>query len=137
MLKSDDSINNRKMACLKISVFIIITLGNSVFGQNYSGIVINNKDQNPIEFVNIGIVSKNTGTISDENGKYNLFIDKKFENDTLKFSCVGFEPFSMVVSDFIKLPNKNINLKERIYELKEVIISPKKFKYKILGYTSH
>jgi CarboxypepD_reg-like domain len=87
--------------------------------------------------VNIGIVGKNIGTISDENGKYNLFIDNKFKKDSLKFSCIGFEPFSIKVSDFKKIANKNIYLKEKPFELKEVFISPKKFKDKILGYTSH
>jgi len=120
----------------KIFIVFIISLNYSVYGQNYTGMIINERDQNPVEFVNIGVVGRNIGTISDENGKYSLLIDKKFENDTLKFSCIGFESFSIIVSNFIKLANKNIFLKEKIYELKEVIVSPKKFKEKILGYTS-
>ncbi|MBI5540981.1 MAG: carboxypeptidase-like regulatory domain-containing protein [Bacteroidia bacterium] len=42
----------------------------------------------PISYVHILIKNKKTGTISDENGKFDFFAEK---GDTLQFSCVGFK----------------------------------------------
>jgi site-specific DNA recombinase len=49
-----------------------IPICSSAFGQNISGIVFNEKSQLPVEYVNIGIVGKNTGTVSDFSGKYSF-----------------------------------------------------------------
>jgi hypothetical protein len=122
---------------MRLIVIVFIFLQVSAFGQNYNGLVLNTKDQKPLGFVNIGIVGKNIGTISDENGKYNLVLDNKFNNDTLKFSLISFELFSIKVSDYKLLSNKNIALKEKYYKLNEVVISPKAYKQKTLGYTTN
>ena len=55
-------------------IFIIFLLSCNVllFGQQISGTVFEMDSNLPIEYVNIGIVGKNIGTVSDQNGKYTL-----------------------------------------------------------------
>ena len=106
-----------------------------LFGQSISGTVFEKNGENPVEYVNIGIVGKNIGTISDLNGKYTLQFDTEYYNDTLRFSCIGYHSYSVKVSDFIKLNNGNVNLEKRLYDLTEVVVRPKKVKQKTLGVT--
>ncbi len=118
------------------ALFIFLFLTNPLFSQNYSSLIINKKTKLPIEYVNIGIVGKNVGTVSDINGKYDLTIDSQFNNDTLLVSCIGYYPFSIKISDYHKLADKNIYLDEKIFEIHEVVIKPKDYKQKILGVES-
>jgi hypothetical protein len=105
--------------------------------QNYKGIIVNSKNGNPIEYVNVGVIKKNIGTVSDNKGKYSINLVAEFDNDTLMFSCIGYQPYLIKVSEFKNLGQKDILLDERIFELNEVIVRPKVFKHKILGVTAN
>jgi hypothetical protein len=119
-------------------IFIIAVLMSSnvlIFGQQISGTVFEKNSDMPVEYVNIGIVGKNVGTVSDRNGKYTLQINPEYKNDTLRFSSIGYHSYSVKVSDFINLNNGNVRLEKRLYDLTEVIVRPKKVKQKTLGIT--
>ena len=120
-------------------IIIIFSLINCLYlqGQPLSGKVLNKKNNQPIEFVNIGIIGKNIGTISDMQGNYQLFITPGLNDDTLMFSCIGYYPYMIRVSDFLKLKNEAIVLEEQIYDLNEVIVKPKDVKEKRLGATTN
>ena len=122
---------------MRIVILFFILNCTALLGQNVSGVVISEKDKSPVGFVNIGIAGKNIGTVSDFNGKFNLLLDAQFDNDTLLFSCIGYNPFSIKISELKKDNNKNIFLKEKAYEMKEIVIRPKNFKQRTLGVTSH
>lgn len=102
-------------------------------GQKYSGLITEKATGQPISYVNLGVMGKNLGTVSDQDGKYTLKIDTALDKDTLRVSCIGFYPFTMNVSDFRKLRSYDIRLEERIFEVPEIIITPKKYQNKILG----
>lgn len=121
---------------MRLMIFIFILNCNSIFGQNISGIVINEKSKIPVEYVNIGVAGKNIGTVSDFDGKYNLSIDSQFDDDTLLFSCIGYLPFAIKIKDLKKAENKNILLKGNVYEMNEIVIRPKNLKPRTLGVTS-
>jgi hypothetical protein len=123
-----------RFSICSIAQFLLIFC--SAFGQKQTGIVINENDKKPIEYVNIGVIGKGIGTNSDINGKFDLNIDNQYNNDSLRFSSIGYKSYTIKVSDFKQLQNKSITLKEKLCELKEVIISPKLFKLKTLGYTT-
>ena len=55
-----------------------------------NGAVISAENQQPIEFVNIGILNKNRGTITNPKGEFNLAIPKKFETDSITISPVSY-----------------------------------------------
>lgn len=122
---------------MKLIILILIFNYNSIFGQNISGIVFNEKSKLPIEYVNIGIARQNLGTVSDISGNYSLSIDSKFDNDTLLFSSIGYIPFSIKIADLKKGANKNVYLTEKVYKLNEVIVKAKIFKQQALGVTTH
>ena len=83
---------------MRLIFLLLILISNPLFGQTFSGTVIDSKSNLPIEFVNIGIVGKNIGTTSDIRGNYNISIDSLFDNDSLLFSCIP--PFPQLISNF-------------------------------------
>jgi len=120
----------------KILILPLILICNILLGQNLSGIVLNEADKKPIEYVNIGIINKDIGTVSDLDGKYSISIDSQFNEDTLMFSRIGYFPEKIKVADLKSKTNKKITLKEKDYELEEVTIKPNLFKEKTLGVTT-
>ena len=114
-------------------VFLLVF--NVIRGQNeISGIVLNETSKLPVEYVNIGIAGKNFGTVTDKNGIFNLLIESQYKNDSLLFSCIGYEPYSIKISDLQK--DNNIYLKEKSFLLDEIVVSPRIFKERTLGITS-
>ena len=110
-------------------------LGSNIllFGQQISGTVFETNSDIRIEYVNIGIVGKNIGTVSSQNGEYTLQINSDNHNDTLRFSCIGYHPFSIKVFDFINMNNGTVELEKRLYDIAEIVVHPKKIKQKTLG----
>jgi len=121
---------------MRLTLLILLLNCYTIFGQTIYGTVINEKSKLPVEYVNIGILGKNIGTVSDFNGKFNLSIDSQYNEDSILFSCVGYLPFSIKVADLRKDSRTNINVKERVYIINEVIVRPKIFKQQVLGVTS-
>jgi len=122
---------------MKYYIMLIIVLSNNMLlnGQTISGVVSEKGSDIPIMAVSIGIIGKNIGAFTDQNGKYALQITPEYYNDTLRFSCVGYYSYSVKISDFIKLNNWNVSLEQKTYGLGEVTVSPGKFKQKLLGNT--
>ncbi|MEI6755065.1 MAG: carboxypeptidase-like regulatory domain-containing protein [Paludibacter sp.] len=111
-----------------ISTFFICTSA-----QSFSGKIISKNNQTPVEYANIGILNKNIGTTSDTSGNFSIYLPTEFNNDTLRISCIGFETKNIIVKDFVNLNKKNIQLFEKTYNLAESVITPKRFKEKVLG----
>ena len=119
---------------------ILFLIGSNVllYGQQISGTVFDKNSETPIEFVNIGIVGKNIGTVSDQNGNYTLQISPEYHNDTLLFSYIGYHSYYVGVSDFINLNSRNAYLEPKKIELAEVIIRPRPYRVeeRTLGVTT-
>ena len=119
---------------MKVTIILFLLSSNALlFGQQISGTVFEMNGETPVEFVNIGIVGKNVGTVSDRNGNYTLQIPPEFHDDTLRFSSIGYHPYSVKVSDFINLNNGNVRLEQRAYDLTEVVVRHRKFRERTLG----
>lgn len=88
-----------------------------------------------IEFVNIGIVGKNIGTVSNTNGVFKISLDKEMDADTLLFSAIGYEPQLIKIADLRNKPCNKIYLKKKAYDISEVVIKPRNFTEKTLGVT--
>ena len=111
---------------MKIIIILFFLSSNvPLFGQQISSTVFEMNGETPVEFVNIGIVGKNVGTVSDRNGNYTLQIPAEFHDDTLKFSSIGYEAVTMLVSDFINRNNDTIFMKEKQYPIREVVVTPR------------
>lgn len=104
---------------------LIIIPEKDVFGQsavNVTGTVVNGQTGQPLPFVHIYTRSYKRGTISDDQGKFALTIDRA---DTLTFSSVGYDnehfhpdPGSEAITQDVR-----IELTPRIYELEPVNVT--------------
>lgn len=121
----------------KILMLLVTLSVYSLFGQTYSGKILDSKTNQPIAYVNIGVLLKNTGTVSDDNGNFQLLLKKDLDNDTLKISCIGYQSLTIKTSDFKQLKDKSIYLNPSSILLSDVIIKAKKYKYKTLGITTN
>lgn len=122
---------------MKSSILILICLiGHSIFGQNkVDGIIKNVQTNEPVPYVNIGILNRDKGTVSNEKGEFWIEIPTEFINDTIKVSSIGYETKIFIANEFIQTLNENrsIELSEKVIELNEVVVSNKKLKEKVIG----
>lgn len=64
------------------------------------GRVLDSADRSAVPYVSIGIEGKNVGTMSDAEGNFTLSVaDAAGRADTLLFSCVGYAPRKIPVSE--------------------------------------
>lgn len=120
-----------------IYLFFLLQTGVSlVFSQDIemSGILIDSKTQIPIEFVNIGILNKNKGTISNLEGKFHLEIPKEFSKDSLTISHVNYETLKIPIKS---IKDKTLYLEPKTNTLAEVVISNKKKRHSKVGVKSY
>ena len=93
------------MRLIKSSVVLILILLSFQASLFSKGIEIygtlSDDASTPLPYVSVMIKDDATqvlrGTISDLNGNFKIFLDDEFKNDTLRFSCVGFETRSIPV----------------------------------------
>ena len=112
-----------------IKLFIIVFLSSlSVTAQNrinIEGVVYDEFDY-PVPYASIGIVKKNIGTSSTEEGTFKFFVSNNELSDVIEISSIGYESFEITVRNFLSLKDKTFILKEKITALNEVSIeSPK------------
>jgi len=115
-------------------IFFIFSL--SLFAQNsVKGIIKDAETDKPIPYVNIGIIKKNKGTVSNNEGKFEFEIPSNLMNDRVRLSSIGYKPKSMLIKDFISILKENLTIKliPDITELNEIIVTNKKLKEKIVG----
>ena len=92
------------------------------------------KTKEALAYVNIGVLNKDLGTVSNKKGEFELLITESHSNDTIRISRVGFAPQKIVVKNILnRKEGFIIDLTEQISELNEVVVSAKKWKYKTLG----
>ncbi len=101
--------------------------------QVVSGTVLSKEENKPIPYVKIGIEKDNTGTISDQSGKFSIDLSKADTNKNIRIEVSGYEPFSMNVGNFKKQNPQQIFLREKVQTIKEVKLTPKKLVEKNWG----
>ncbi|WP_028284102.1 carboxypeptidase-like regulatory domain-containing protein [Olleya marilimosa] len=99
-----------------------------------NGIVIDSENQEPIEFVNIGVQHKNQGTITNPNGEFNLKLPKEYKTDSITISHINYYSIKILAQN---LKNQTIFLEPKTTELSEVIVSNKKIKNRKIGVKSY
>jgi len=114
-------------------LLLLICYSLAVSGQCQKGRIVSSETNAGIGFASIGIIGKNVGTVSDREGNFTLDIDEVYNNDSLRFSMIGYYPKSINVSQFKKNPLKEISLVPLSYVLKEVKVVYSKPVRKRLG----
>ena len=103
--------------------------------QVFEGVVKSAKTNLPISYVNVGIIGKSVGTVTDSTGHFRLNL-AGHDADTLRFSIIGYIPETYNVASFVSNTRKFVLLQPSITQLKEVKVSNKKWKEITLGNTS-
>lgn len=87
-----------------------------------NGTVVDKNTNDPIPFVNIAVTGTYYGTVSNASGKFVLYLPNNLKNDTITFSCIGYETFKLR-----SLQNSNtLNIKLTPYtcQIKEITVMP-------------
>src|SRR4051812_32914470 len=93
------------LSTLTILIFWV-TLGHA---QVFEGTIKDAKTNAPLPYVNVGLIGKGIGTVTDADGHYKITFSS--DNDDLKLSMVGYEAQVFKVGDFkAKSANKVIAL---------------------------
>ncbi len=114
---------HKSINILKYPVFIVLfVFTNTLFSQNISGTIKDAKDSTDIPTVNVYLKGTSIGAISDFDGRFKLkALKKKYQNDSIVFSFVGYKTKIIAVKDF---KNRSfVYLTEDTESLKQVVIS--------------
>jgi hypothetical protein len=100
-----------------------------------TGIILDQETKLPLPYVNIGVADKDVGTTSDAHGRFALRIPILTDDDTLRISMVGYQTEKFHLHQLIDEPKKmhTIYLQEKVKELKELVITEKKYSTRIFG----
>lgn len=99
-----------------------------------SGYVQDSKTKIKLPYVNIGVLNKEIGTVSDREGSFDFHLTESNANDTIRLSMIGYKPKILTVDNLLnKKGNIEVNLEEEISELNEVVVTAEKWKNKVLG----
>lgn len=86
----------------------------------------------PIEFVNVGVLSKGMGTVTDENGFFQLNLPDSLKENELKISCIGYESKKISIKKLIDL--NTLLIKPAAINLDEIkVVVKRNPTYKTLG----
>jgi hypothetical protein len=119
-----------------IFLFLAITLNSFSQERIIIGEIKDSENKTYLQYANIGIQNKNTGTTSNSKGKFSLKINEKInENDMVSFSYVGYQTKSITISK-LNVLNNVIELEPEKKQLDEVVVKFVKPKPKRIGRSS-
>jgi hypothetical protein len=116
-----------------ILIVMIFLIPGILFSQSKSGILLSADTGKGIGYVNVGVINRNTGTVSAANGKFTINLDNVNENDSLRFSMIGFESKTLLVRKFKEDTTSIFYLYPTCYDFPEVNIYYRKPRYVRLG----
>ena len=123
---------------MKINLLLFLVIISNSFAQEkiINGEIKDAENKTFLQYANIGISNKNTGTVSNFDGKYSLKINENInENDVVTFSYVGYQTKTIEISK-LNFLNNVIELEPEKNQLDEVVVKFVKPKPKILGRNS-
>jgi hypothetical protein len=125
------------MKKMPILIALLLLCNMTLHAQTIEGVIKDTKTNNNLSFVNVGIIGKATGTVTDDNGHFSLTLNNN-DTDSLKISIIGYIPKTFLVNDYIKnySAGKVILLSPVVYQLAEVKIHSDKLKQSVLGNTT-
>ncbi len=111
----------------RFSLVLVLTAHIAYSQITIKGWVLEQSNNKPIAYVNIGILNTGISTISNEDGSFSLIVPAAYSNDALRSSAIGYSQKDIPVQSFIS-HEITIYLKEEIIQLNEVIVLSKKEK---------
>ncbi|MDA3952687.1 MAG: carboxypeptidase-like regulatory domain-containing protein [Bacteroidales bacterium] len=117
---SDKQIVIRKRNLLSTLSILFLTSNPGELLQ-INGIIYKRESGESLPFANISLLGKSVGTVSNDNGKFNLKISINNILDTLVISYIGYKNSNIPVNQ-LSLNENKIYLEKDNYQIKEVII---------------
>lgn len=115
-------------------VFLAVLVSHISLAQTtIKGTVFDNTSKQVIPFASVGIKGKTMGTLSDENGNFELMVKNAADMDSLKVSAIGYQSKCFVFSKAKGFNGEKIFLLQSGIQLAEVAVKPTKTITKILG----
>ncbi len=99
---------------------LVLSIPQPVQSQVLKGKVLSSKTKAGISYVNIGIIGKNIGTVSDESGIFTLNLDRIDQNDSLRFIMLGYKSETVLLGRFRDDSSRIVYLDPILYNLQEV-----------------
>ena len=88
--------------------------------------VLNIENSEPIPFASIGIEGTAVGTVSNNQGSYELHFDQKYlKNGMLTVSCIGFGAYQIPLTSIRKPQKHFIELRPKAYLLNSITVRPR------------
>ncbi|MBA9076946.1 carboxypeptidase-like regulatory domain-containing protein [Rufibacter quisquiliarum] len=101
-------------------------------GTPVTGTVVDQKSQQPIAYVSVGVLETSTGTVSKEDGTFQLTIPANEVSKTIRISALGYEA-KEIKAEALLSPNTTISLVTKPVQLAEVNVKAAKWKTRELG----
>ncbi|MBL7931973.1 MAG: carboxypeptidase-like regulatory domain-containing protein [Bacteroidia bacterium] len=109
--------------------------GATVYSQNiFKAQILDSLTKQPVEFVNVGLIGKGIGTVSNENGEFEFVIPDSLLQEKIRVSIIGYANKTFSANE-LKSRNK-IFLRQSATNLSEVTIAAKKTKFQMLGHVT-
>ena len=124
----------KKIALTLISCVMFLALNAQSI--DIQGFLMDAKTQKPVQYANIGIMEKNIGTVTDENGRFVLAVPDSLTKHDLTFSRIGYQKKTVAVNSFGKHADTLLLVPE-IYELQEVTVSVGKMRERKVGHAGN
>lgn len=116
-----------------IFLLVVLFIPKVALGQLFEGTVLLKDSNTGIAFVDVGIIGKNIGTVTDQSGKFSINLDKINDNDSIRFSMIGYDSKSFLVHTFKADTIKTVFLSPKSYYLTEVKVFYHKTRRILLG----
>jgi hypothetical protein len=123
--------NNIKILSI-VCLFLLLNL--EFYGQTLTGKVLSTSNNEPLIYASIGVIGTSLGTITNEEGYFNLGINGLPLNSQVRFSMVGFRSKTFTIEELSNKDN-TLRLECEIYKLPEIIVNPS-WKTRKVGTTS-
>lgn len=120
----------------KLLFYIITMFYNFCFGQKILIGQVFSEFNEPLKYVNIGILGKDVGAVSDSIGNFRIVIEEKYKNDSLTFSSPGHKSLKLEIEQIPHLKNEKYILDVKSKDIEEVFITANKTKEIKLGTTA-
>lgn len=110
----------------KLNILFLLFSAFYFNAQVISGTVFSKEENKPIPYVKIGVEKEKTGVISDEKGNFSIDLSGTDVSHKVRIEVPGYENYSVSVQEFSKQNAPKIFLYEKVKNIQEVKLVPKK-----------
>lgn len=103
-----------------VLLFFVLAISLPVHSQSRKGKVLSSETNTGIGYVDIGVLGASIGTVTDASGDFTIVLDDKFDNDSIRFSMIGYESKSFLVGHLKEEKMLNVYLTPKSYNLPEI-----------------